>query len=103
MAFGCASPPAGPELPSDPGRAARNQLAQTDCRRDTFPSFYIDPPPDWDGPVFELSQSYPDQVPEIENYPWLAIPVDQDGPADPEACLMALKEYVFEGNTSTDP
>lgn len=72
------------------------------CVRGTFPNAHGEPPADWDGSVFELSQEYPDELAPMEDYPWLTIDVVNGAPIDPYAYIMAVKEYVFEGNVEVD-
>jgi hypothetical protein len=52
----------------------RNAMARKDCVRGTFHDYYLhgqggDPPSDYRGPVYKLSQDYPSQLPPIEDYP----------------------------------
>lgn len=49
-------------------------------------------------PCFELSDQYPQQLPSVENYPWLAF----DFAAKPEAYLQAVLRYVLQGNVSVN-
>jgi hypothetical protein len=60
-----------------------------------FPSFNpsFGPPPGWGGPVFQLSQSYPDTLSK-ERPPFL----DIDFMKDPGQYLMKVREYVYQGN-----
>ena len=87
--------------------AARNAHAAKDCVRGTFKNYYLegeggDPPADYTGRVFKLSQAYPDTLPPAEDYPWLKIPFEDGGPVDPEAYLRALLAYGLEGNVDVD-
>jgi hypothetical protein len=87
--------------------AAAGLFAQNTCVRGTFPSYNTDPDSGeptqrWDGPRFNLSQDYPGKLPPMERYPWLKIPIVNGRPADPRAYIMAIKQYVLEGNTQTD-
>ena len=60
-----------------------------------FPSYNSTyaPPQGWTGPVFELSQDYPDTLSK-ERPPFL----DIDFMKQPEAYLMKVREYVYQGN-----
>ncbi len=87
--------------------AARNRLARTDCARGAFKDYHLqgqggDPPADYKGRVFKLSQDYPVQIPPPEHYPWLDVPFRDGGPADPQAYLRALLAYGLEGNVEAD-
>jgi hypothetical protein len=87
--------------------ATRNQLAKKDCVRGKFKDYYLqgqggDPPASYRGRVFKLSQSYPDQLPPQEKYPWLNIEFKNGGPVDPRAYLQALLDYGLEGNVEVD-
>jgi hypothetical protein len=87
--------------------AARNAQAQTDCVRGKFADYYLqgrggDPPPDYRGPIYRLSQDYPNMLPPMEDYPWLKIPFRNGGPLDPAAYLKALLDYGLEGNVQVD-
>jgi hypothetical protein len=87
--------------------AKRNAQARTDCVRGKFADYYLqgrggDPPVDYRGPVYRLSQDYPDTLPPKEDYPWLRMPFRNGGPADPAAYLKALLDYGLEGNLPVD-
>lgn len=87
--------------------AVRNQLARKDCVRGTFKDYYRqgeggDPPGGYTGRVFKLSQTYPDQLPPMEAYPWLKVDFRNGGPVDPRAYLQALLDYGLEGNVEAD-
>src|ERR1700730_7998589 len=87
--------------------AASGLFGQNACVRGTLPSFNTDPDTGeptqpWTGPRFKLSQDYPDKLPAEERYPWLKIPIVNGHPADPRAYIMAVKQYVLEGNTQPD-
>lgn len=87
--------------------ATRNQYAAKDCVRGAYNDYYLqgqggDPGPDYAGRVFKLSQSYPDVLPPMEDYPWLRVPFQNGGPVDPEAYLRALLAYGLEGNVEAD-
>ena len=85
----------------------RNANAKTDCVRGAFKDYYLqgeggDPPADYTGRVFKLSQDYPDQLPPMEDYPWLKIEFENGGPVDPGTYLQALLDYGLEGNVDVD-
>ncbi|CAN5237157.1 hypothetical protein BH10PSE9_BH10PSE9_08820 [soil metagenome] len=87
--------------------ATRNKFAAKDCVRGKFKDYYLqaaggDPPADYKGRVFKLSQSFPTTLPPAEAYPWLKIPFKDGGPTDPEAYLRALLAYGLEGNVPVD-
>src|SRR6476646_11909676 len=87
--------------------AVRNALAKKDCVRGKFKDYYLqgeggDPPADYKGRVFKLSQDYPSQLPPEEDYPWLKIEFKNGGPVDPRAYLQALLDYGLEGNIDVD-
>ncbi|HVX37428.1 MAG TPA: hypothetical protein VHC71_14535 [Hyphomicrobium sp.] len=87
--------------------AVRNSLARKDCRRGTFKDYYLqgqggDPPIDYKGRVYKLSQDYPSQLPPKEAYPWLKIAFKDGGPVNPNAYLRALLDYGLEGNIAVD-
>ena len=97
----------GGEAMAAPDDAVRNSLARKDCVRGAFKDFYLqgqggDPPADYKGRVFKLSQNYPMQLPPEEKYPWLKIGFRNGGPVDPAAYLQALLDYGLEGNTAVD-
>jgi hypothetical protein len=60
----------------------------------TFPDAHERPPAGWQGPVFELSQEYPTELPAAEPVPWDGI----DFTTAPEAYARAVLRYVYEGN-----
>ncbi|HZM08161.1 MAG TPA: hypothetical protein VFC11_06880 [Methylocella sp.] len=87
--------------------AVRNQLARKDCVRGKFKDFYLqgqggEPPASYTGRVFKLSQNYPNQLPPMEDYPWLKIGFKNGGPIDPGAYLQALLDYGLEGNVEAN-
>lgn len=79
-------------------RAGRSVVARqpppAQCVRGTFKSSRDALPAGWTGPVFELSQTYPDSVQAAENYPWKGIDFEKD----PMAYMMAVRAYIYEGN-----
>ena len=57
------------------------------------------PPPDkYDGPLFELSQDYPESVPEPGAQPWLEVNPFQD----PDAYQIVIRDYFLEGMGEAD-
>lgn len=103
VALTLAAPIAAAASPDD----ARNAAAKQNCVRGKFNDFYLqggggDPPADYTGRVFKLSQDYPDQLPPKEDYPWLAIKFQNGAPSDPKAYLKALLDYGLEGNVGVD-
>jgi hypothetical protein len=85
----------------------RNELAQKDCVRGKFKDYYLqgqggDPPANYKGRVFKLSQNYPVELAPEENYPWLKIDFKDGGPVDPRAYLQALLDYGLEGNVGVE-
>jgi hypothetical protein len=87
--------------------ATRNAYAQKDCVRGTFKDYYLqgqggDPPADYKGRIYKISQNYPDTLPPQEQYPWLKIPFKDGGPVDPAAYLQAMLQYGLEGNVPVD-
>lgn len=66
------------------------------CVRGTFKNTKDAIPPGWSGPIFQLSQDYPEALPSPENYPWKTI----DYKTDPMGYMMAVRKYVFEGNVN---
>jgi hypothetical protein len=83
--------------------AARNAAARKDCIRGTFKDYYLqgrggDPPANYRGRVFKLSQDYPTELPPKEAYPWLKIAFKDGAPVDPQGYLQALLDYALKGN-----
>ena len=68
---------------------------EAEATADRFPSYSpaYPPPADWAGPVFQLSQDYPKELPGEEPQPWM----EYDFRTQPEEYLLALREYVYEG------
>lgn len=68
-----------------------------------FPSFLpsLGPPPEWKGPLFALSQDYPQSKPPAEPLPW----TKYNFRTQPREYLMAVRAYAYEGNVGrgTDP
>jgi hypothetical protein len=82
---------------------ARNAAARKDCIRGTFKDYYLqgrggDPPANYRGRVFKLSQDYPTELPPKEAYPWLKIAFKDGAPVDPQGYLQALLDYALKGN-----
>ena len=63
-----------------------------------FPDAHHEPPAGWDGPVFKLSQAYPEAPPQSEQYPWKEI----DFRAEPGGYARAVLRYAYEGNLEVD-
>ncbi len=64
-----------------------------------FPDFHEDgPPTGWTGPVFKLSQDYPDTKPATGTLPWKSI----DFRTKPADYLIAVRNYCYEGNIEVD-
>jgi hypothetical protein len=84
----------GSSIPYFVTRAIAIQPPAAPCIRGTFRSSRDPIPPNWPGPVFELSQSYPDSLPAAEEYPWKGINFEKN----PMAYMMAVRRYVYEGN-----
>jgi hypothetical protein len=63
-----------------------------------FPSAHDEPPIGWSGPVFQLSQDYPDKLPPLEPAPWLHF----DFRTQSEQYLRAVLDYALEGNIEVD-
>jgi hypothetical protein len=87
--------------------AVRNQLARQDCVRGKFKDYYRqgeggDPPAGYAGRVYKLPQNFPNQLPPMENYPWLKIAFKDGGPVNPRAYLQALLDYGLDGNVEVD-
>lgn len=61
-----------------------------------FPSYNPDfgPPAGWTGPVFQLSQNYPKQLPKNEKQPWK----QYDFRTQAREYMLAVQSYVYEGN-----
>lgn len=77
------------------------------CPDGPYPAYWPDrsnqPPPGWDGPVFRLSQDFPQALPKPEPLPWEEIdPFNAGTPEErarrAEAYLRAVYDYVLEGN-----
>jgi hypothetical protein len=84
-------PACGKERSSAPAVAG----AEAKVTSPGFPSYNATytPPQGWTGPVFALSQDYPDSLSK-ERPPFL----DIDFMKEPEAYLMKVREYVYQGN-----
>jgi hypothetical protein len=62
-----------------------------------FPDTAIPLPAGWNGPVFHLSQNYPQQV-SADSYPWLQF----DPTHDPDKYMFAVLQYCLDGNVQVD-
>lgn len=58
----------------------------------------IPPCEEYDGPLFKLSQEYPESVPVEDKQPWL----DVDPMEDPDAYQLAIRDYFLEGMVAAD-
>ena len=63
-----------------------------------FPDARDRPPTGWTGPVFKLSQEYPQFQPKPEDYPWKVF----DYRTQYKEYLAAVLKYSLEGNVETD-
>jgi hypothetical protein len=63
-----------------------------------FPDARNPPPQGWTGPVFKLSQNYPQSLPGISNPPWLQF--DFTNPTQAPQYLNAVLNYCLQGNTA---
>jgi hypothetical protein len=63
-----------------------------------FADAHDEPPAGWSGPVFRLSQDYPERMPELGPAPWLEF----DYQAEPQNYLKALFDYALEGNIAVE-
>ena len=52
----------------------------------------------YDGPLFKLSQDYPDSVPRLDEHPWLAV----DPMRVPDAYQMTIRDYFLAGMVEAD-
>lgn len=76
--------------------APRVAGAQSAPPRPGFPSYNpaFGPPPGWTGPLFQLSQNYPKELPKNEKQPWK----QYDFRTQPREYMLAVRSYVYEGN-----
>lgn len=74
------------------------QTSTNNADSDNFPNAHGLPPLGWTGPVFKLSQDYPNKAPSPEQYPWSTI----NFKTDPERYIKAVLGYVYEGNIEVD-
>ena len=65
-----------------------------------FPDAHDPPTANWTGPVFRLSQDYPETQPAIGPEPWKQF--DFRDPAEAEQYLRAVLGYAMEGNVDID-
>lgn len=63
-----------------------------------FPSSHDQVPAGWTGPVFKLSQNYPNSLPPEEALPWATI----DFTTQPQQFVQALYNYALEGNVEAN-
>lgn len=62
-----------------------------------FCNSMISAPPEWKGPLFKLSQDYPEKA-LPDNVPW----TDIDPAWEPDKYAMAVLSYFYEGNIRSD-
>jgi hypothetical protein len=62
-----------------------------------FPDTMVPLPAGWTGPVFHLSQNYPQQIP-ADTYPWLQF----DPKTQPDQYMMSVLQYCLDGNVEAD-
>src|ERR1700685_2685097 len=62
-----------------------------------FPDTMVPLPSGWSGPVFHLSQNYPQQIPS-DTYPWLQF----DPKSQPYQYMQSVLEYCLDGNVEAD-
>jgi len=62
-----------------------------------FPDSGVRLPSGWSGPVFHLSQNYPQQIP-ADTYPWLQF----DPTTQPDQYMLSVLKYCLDGNVETD-
>jgi hypothetical protein len=72
-------------------------LIATSLMGASFPDSAVPLPPNWSGPVFHLSQNYPQQI-RSDRYPWTEI----DPVKEPERYLNTVLRYCLEGNVDAD-
>lgn len=65
-----------------------------------FPDARNPPPAGWTGPVFKLSQNYPQSLPSPGTRPWLSF--DFRDPAQAPQYLQAVLNYCLQGNTANN-
>ena len=63
-----------------------------------FPDAHNAPPPGWSGPVFRLSQQYPQSLPAAGSQPWKQLSFK----TQPNEYLRAVLNYGLEGNKEID-
>lgn len=74
------------------------QLAPEQPLNGKFPSSREKAPDGYTGPLFELSQDYPDKVPAAEELPWAKYDFKTQMPE----YMAAVLDYIFEGNTEVN-
>lgn len=62
-----------------------------------FPDSGVPLPSGWTGPVFHLSQNYPQQIP-ADTYPWLQF----DPTNQPDQYMFSVLQYCLDGNVQVD-
>ncbi len=71
---------------------------QQSCFASNFKNSHDIVPTDYAGPVFELSQNYPEKLPDKQAFPWKKFNFEKQ----PEKYLSAVLSYCYEGNTDCD-
>ena len=72
-------------------------VASTCLAQGPFPDSSVALPNGWGGPVFHLSQRYPDHIPS-DTYPWLQF----DPKTQASQYMMAVLQYCLDGNVEND-
>lgn len=85
------------EKPVDGAERLRAEIS-TPQNNKAFPDAREKPTPGYSGPVFELSQDFPKNEPEAENYPWLKY----DFKTQMNEYMQAVLDYITEGNIEVD-
>ena len=89
--------PAMPESAGDKApelKITNMTLAPVEAVNGRFPSSRELPPADYKGPVFEISQDFPQALPPKENLPWLKYDFKTQMPE----YMQAVLDYIMEGN-----
>ena len=67
-----------------------------------FPDFgYMEAPGKYDGPVFVLADNFPEDMPALD--PAVSDILQMDFKADPMGYVLAVRDYVFDGNIHGGP
>lgn len=110
------TPEPAPTPPSPPPATPLEEVTPkvSPAKAPAFANSPTTPPPDWKGPVFQLSADYPTSAPPActpETCPWLSVEVDWGTPeAAPDwsagkwdAYMNALKDYIRQGQADDFP